>query len=192
MKTGGTIKILGMIISLLLVAITAASGEKEAVLDSLGRPVETDTPYLIRVDYGIHIDVVDEGWVSRYALPFFPCPKDVMVDRNIPDYAIFSFVSLLSLPDVLRVSTEFQIYFRPSNKRCWDSGYWRVVDGLVLKGGGPDVNNTIFTIEKRGGSYRFAFKGAEIGVRSFGGPLVLSLEAARPASFRRLNVSFVR
>ncbi|KAH0908183.1 hypothetical protein HID58_031504 [Brassica napus] len=190
-----TVKIHRLIISLLLVAAITASGEKEAVLDFLGRPVLFGEQYLIRVDYGKFIDIVEEGWINHAGVPLSACPEYVSINGDIPDYVTFDSLSSSYL-QVLRVSTEINIYF-PWRKRHCDltlSGYWKAKGGLVGLSGSEFHNDSFFTIEKYNGSYRLAFKGAEIVARLHGAnTLILTSEVPPPPMYyRRFNVSFVR
>lgn len=92
----------------LLVAAITASGEKEAVLDYLGRPVLIGQEYLIRVDYGRFIE---DGWINHAGVPStLQCPDYVSINHNIPDYVTFDSLTSSYL-DVVRVSTEFSIEF---------------------------------------------------------------------------------
>ncbi|CAN6856421.1 unnamed protein product [Brassica oleracea] len=166
--TGAAIKIFGLMISFLLIAITpsgAVAGEKEVVLDSGGQPVRANAPYYIWKPE-------ERAWISRYGnrtLSPFSCPRRVVLFSNAivetPPPVIF--VLLSSSDDVVRVSTELNIMFARRFFCRDESGYWRVANSslpikeVVLSGSKSSYDST-FTIQKSvNGSYKFAFGSAD-------------------------------
>lgn len=82
MKTdGGATTVLQLMISFLLVAITASGvvgDQKEPVLDFQGRLVATNVRYFLGVQFG------DRGkWVSRVIQSGFTCPEGEVM-RKLP------------------------------------------------------------------------------------------------------------
>ena len=82
MKTTGAIKIFGLMISFLLIAITPSgavvAGEKEVVLDSGVQTVRANAPYYIWKPE-------ERPWISRYGnrtLSPFSCPRRVVLFSN--------------------------------------------------------------------------------------------------------------
>lgn len=192
MKTAGAVTILGLMTSLLLIAITSLGvvvGQKEAVLDSNGQPVKANAPYYIWKPE-------ERAWISRYGnrtFAPFSCPRRVVLFSNAivetPPPVIFV---LPSSDDVVRVSTELNIMFsRPF--RCPESGYWRVVANSsspikeVVLSGSKSSNDSTFTIMKfDSGSYKFAFGSADK-------PTDIGLDATYPGISRLIlsnNSSF--
>ncbi|CAF2039502.1 hypothetical protein YC2023_106281 [Brassica napus] len=168
MKTAGVIKIFGLMISFLLIAITPSgavvAGEKEVVLDSGGQPVRANAPYYIwKPD--------EKAWISRYGnrtFAPFSCPRRVVLFSNAvvetPPPVIFV---LSSSDDVVRVSTELNIMFARRFFCRDESGYWRVANSSlpikeVVLSGSKSTYDSTFTIQKSvNGSYKFAFGSAD-------------------------------
>ncbi|KAJ0236654.1 hypothetical protein HA466_0253610 [Hirschfeldia incana] len=174
MKTAGAITILRLMISCLLVAITASgfvSGEKEIVLDNLGNPVEFHAPY-----HAYFKRPGADALFSRYGSPEtsgFSCPQRVVLIAYALVLPIINsqvtFIPTSSDSDVVRVSTELKIRFAFPN-HCEEYGYWRAADSSlpikeIVMTGSESSNDTTFTIKKiikkSGISYQFALGSAD-------------------------------
>uniref|UniRef100_M4EXH5 Uncharacterized protein n=1 Tax=Brassica campestris TaxID=3711 RepID=M4EXH5_BRACM len=171
MKTaGGAITIFRLMISFLLVAITASgfvSGEKEIVLDTIGRPVEFYAPYHAYFERpGANALICRYGSIETSG---FSCPQRVVLLSYGRELRMINsqvtFIPTSSDSDVVRVSTELKIRFQFPN-HCEESGYWRVADSSlpireIVLTGSKSSNDTTFTIKKSGVSYQFAFGSAD-------------------------------
>ncbi|CAG7904337.1 unnamed protein product [Brassica rapa] len=142
-------------ISFLLVAISVVAGQKETVLDSRGNPVKANARYYILSPKEVRMAAItDKSFFDAIS-----CPQRVVMSSEplTVEPVIFELSS-----DVVRVSTELNIRFsRPS--LCPGSRYWRVEDSskAVVLNGSKSSNDSTFTIQKFGKSYKLAFGSAD-------------------------------
>ncbi|KAG2248112.1 hypothetical protein Bca4012_088654 [Brassica carinata] len=138
MKTaGGAITIFGLMISFFLCAITASgfvSGEKEIVLDTIGRPVEFYAPYHAYFERpGANALICRYGSIETSG---FSCPQRVLkIHFQFPNHC------------------EESGYWRVADSSL-------PIREIVLTGS-KSSNDTTFTIKKSDVSYQFAFGSAD-------------------------------
>ncbi|KAF8080627.1 hypothetical protein N665_0932s0027 [Sinapis alba] len=183
-----------MITILLVVAITAASGEKEVVLDSEGNPVKAHAGYLIRhsnPDGGkasiTHYSVRHHRFRGELRhLELYEEPVLLSAEESHGFEPVkFSLSSDVRSRKVVHVSTELHITFRFPSR--YFSGVWRVTNysspiKTVVLSRLPEQYGTTFTIQKVKGGYWFAFGSADK-------PVTICADVLGRSSIAILNLS---